>query len=148
MRTDPDAHALALLEANTYLTLATADADGVPWATPVWFAFDAPARRLLWVSAPGARHSQNLAARPLGCAVVFDSTVAPRDAAAVYVSGRAGERDTAEIAAYSARSVALGLAAWTPEDVAGAARMRLYGLDVEEAWVLDQGIDRRVPALG
>jgi predicted pyridoxine 5'-phosphate oxidase superfamily flavin-nucleotide-binding protein len=31
-----DAH--AILEANQYLTLATADAAGRPWATPVWFA--------------------------------------------------------------------------------------------------------------
>jgi hypothetical protein len=148
MRTDPDAHALALLEANTYQTLATADAEGVPWATPVWFAFDAAARRLLWVSAPETRHSRNVAVRPLACAVVFDSRVLPQDAAAVYVAGRAGERDAAEIAAYSARSVALGLSPWGVGDVSGDARMRLYGLDVEEAWVLDEGIDRRVPVLG
>jgi predicted pyridoxine 5'-phosphate oxidase superfamily flavin-nucleotide-binding protein len=27
-----------IIDANSYATLATADADGRPWATPVWFA--------------------------------------------------------------------------------------------------------------
>ena len=36
---DMDA-ARAIVEANRFMTLATADADGVPWASPVWFAPD------------------------------------------------------------------------------------------------------------
>ncbi len=35
---DLDAHARDLIEANRYLTLATADADGRPWVSPVYFA--------------------------------------------------------------------------------------------------------------
>ena len=30
--------ARAILDAGIYVVLATADADGVPWASPVWFA--------------------------------------------------------------------------------------------------------------
>ena len=33
------------------MTIATADADGTPWVTPVWFAPDGP-DGLLWVSDP------------------------------------------------------------------------------------------------
>jgi hypothetical protein len=29
-----------IIDANSYMTLGTADADGRPWATPVWFAPD------------------------------------------------------------------------------------------------------------
>ena len=30
--------ARSIIQANRYLTLATADQDGLPWASPVWFA--------------------------------------------------------------------------------------------------------------
>jgi len=29
-----------ILRARSYVVLATADADGVPWASPVWFAME------------------------------------------------------------------------------------------------------------
>jgi uncharacterized protein YhbP (UPF0306 family) len=139
-------HARELLEANRYATLATADAAGVPWASPVYAAFDS--RRLLWVSRPDTRHSRNLAERAACSAVLFDSTVAVGAAAAMYLAGRAGEmagddRDRA-IGAFSAQSVADGAASWSVADVAGEAPMRLYGLDVDAAWVLDRGADRRL----
>jgi pyridoxine/pyridoxamine 5'-phosphate oxidase len=66
------------------VTLATADAEGRPWASPVWFAHEGY-RDFLWVSSPEARHSRNVAVRPELALVLFDSTVAPGDAAAVYV---------------------------------------------------------------
>jgi len=36
--TDNNAHARSVLDETCYAVLATADADGNPWATPVWFA--------------------------------------------------------------------------------------------------------------
>ncbi|WP_371808308.1 pyridoxamine 5'-phosphate oxidase family protein [Agromyces sp. Marseille-P2726] len=36
-----------VIEANEYLTLATADATGRPWATPVWFA-ERDLREFVW----------------------------------------------------------------------------------------------------
>src|SRR5215208_3553020 len=61
----PDLAALAreIIDSNQYLTLATADADGRPWASPVWFAHEDHSR-FLWVSKPDARHSRNLEHRP------------------------------------------------------------------------------------
>jgi Pyridoxamine 5'-phosphate oxidase len=32
--------ARAILDAGSYVVLATADADGVPWASPVWYAME------------------------------------------------------------------------------------------------------------
>src|SRR3954453_13203625 len=64
-----------ILNANSHVVLATADADGVPWASPVWFAREDS--ELYWMSHPGARHSQNIAVRPRIAMVVFDSRVVP-----------------------------------------------------------------------
>ena len=70
---DLAADARRLIDAGVYMTLATSDAGGRPWASPVWFAHEDHAR-FLWVSKPEARHSRNLAARPLAAIVIFDST--------------------------------------------------------------------------
>jgi len=54
------ATARRIIDANRYLTLATADADGRPWATPVWFAPEGYTD-FIWVSRPSTRHSTNIA---------------------------------------------------------------------------------------
>ena len=131
--------ARAIIDANRYMTLATADADGVPWASPVWFAPDG--RDFLWVSDPQAQHSHNLAARPDLAIVIFDSQVAPADAAALYMSAEAEQADEG-IDAFSAHSVAQGLPAYTLDDVTGAARLRLYRARVRERWLLGPGSRR------
>jgi nitroimidazol reductase NimA-like FMN-containing flavoprotein (pyridoxamine 5'-phosphate oxidase superfamily) len=53
------------------MTLGTADADGRPWVSPVFFAADGY-RDLYWISSPAADHSRNLAVRPELSIVVFD----------------------------------------------------------------------------
>ena len=63
-----------IVDSNSYMTLGTADAEGRPWVTPVWFGAVGYAE-LLWVSSPETRHSRNLAARPELSIVVFDSQV-------------------------------------------------------------------------
>jgi nitroimidazol reductase NimA-like FMN-containing flavoprotein (pyridoxamine 5'-phosphate oxidase superfamily) len=73
---------------SRYMTLATADADGVPWASPVWYARPDEAT-FLWVSDPEARHSRNIAANPRIALVIFDSTVTPSAAQALYVAALA-----------------------------------------------------------
>jgi pyridoxamine 5'-phosphate oxidase-like protein len=131
----------AIIAANRYMTLATADAEGVPWASPVWFAPDGD--DLLWMSRPDARHSRNLAERPELSIVIFDSTVAPHSTAALYLSATAAEDETG-IEAFAAHSVAQGLPAYTLDDVTGASEFRLYRAIVGERWRLATG-SRRVP---
>jgi nitroimidazol reductase NimA-like FMN-containing flavoprotein (pyridoxamine 5'-phosphate oxidase superfamily) len=60
---DRTADARRVIDSHVYMTLATADEDGRPWASPVWFAHDGPSR-FIWVSKREARHSRNLAVRP------------------------------------------------------------------------------------
>lgn len=68
------AAAKAIIEANLYLVLGTADALGRPWATPVYFAVEGY-RDFYWVSSPEATHSRNIAVRPEIGIVMFDSRV-------------------------------------------------------------------------
>jgi nitroimidazol reductase NimA-like FMN-containing flavoprotein (pyridoxamine 5'-phosphate oxidase superfamily) len=74
---DPGAMARAVMDANRYITLGTADERGHPWVSPVWCA-RAKDGELFWVSSAHARHSRNLAARPQVSIVVFDSQAPAR----------------------------------------------------------------------
>jgi nitroimidazol reductase NimA-like FMN-containing flavoprotein (pyridoxamine 5'-phosphate oxidase superfamily) len=68
------AQGAAIVDRISYMVLASADPDGRPWATPVYFA-TAGSGAFYWVSSHEARHSANIAARPDVGIVVFDSTV-------------------------------------------------------------------------
>jgi nitroimidazol reductase NimA-like FMN-containing flavoprotein (pyridoxamine 5'-phosphate oxidase superfamily) len=125
------------IDANRYMTLATADAQGTPWASPVWFAHSGY-REFLWISDPDARHSRNLAQRPEIAIVFFDSSVAPDQADAVYMTATA-EETTDGIETYSEQSVAQGLPAYTLDDVTAPARLRLYRATATERWTLAEG---------
>jgi pyridoxine/pyridoxamine 5'-phosphate oxidase len=139
--------ARALIDRSQYMTLATADAEGNPWASPVWFAHQ-DYTEFLWVSRPDARHSQNIEARPAMALVIFDSTVAPREALAVYAEAEAEQvgADVLDrvVGAYSDKSVGSGLKAWSAADVSGAAPHRLYEARALASFVLAAN-DRRVP---
>jgi pyridoxine/pyridoxamine 5'-phosphate oxidase len=150
---DVVALATRLLDANLYMTLATADAEGTPWASPVYYAH-VDHRELVWVSELGTRHSRNIAARPRVSAVIFDSTVAPGRGQAVYVEGEAGQPTGAElercVEAFSRRSQATGAGPWEAGDVSGDARLRLYRVTALDVSVLDAVADdregdRRIP---
>jgi nitroimidazol reductase NimA-like FMN-containing flavoprotein (pyridoxamine 5'-phosphate oxidase superfamily) len=135
---DLAAHARTIIEANLYLTLGTADPDGRPWTTPVYFA-PAGDRDFYWTSASDARHSRHIAARSRVSIVIFDSTVPPYHGRAVYAVGEArelsgGDLDRA-LAAYPRRD-ARGASPVTREEVTGAAPYRLYQVTASDMWVL------------
>ena len=148
MTPDPDLESIArsIVEANRFMTLGTADADGRPWVSPVWFASEDP-EEFVWASKPGARHSLNIAARPEIAIVIFDSH-RPGTWQALYLSAVAeqlGADDLdAAIALYARRSEEQGLRLWTREDVEPPARHRLYRARVLEQFVLDEH-DERLP---
>jgi len=136
--------ARAIIDDGVFMTLATADADGVPWASPVWFAADGYSE-LVWVSDPKARHSRNIAVRPEIAIVIFDSRQTPGDGLAVYMEARAEQSGTEGLDVFNARGAAQGLSAWGPEKVTEPARHRLYRAVVSQHWVLRDDIDERVP---
>jgi nitroimidazol reductase NimA-like FMN-containing flavoprotein (pyridoxamine 5'-phosphate oxidase superfamily) len=135
-----------ILSSNLYLTLATADEDGRPWPSPVYYASEDYAA-FYWVSDPEARHSRNLAVRPHASAVVFDSGVEIGTGQAVYMALVAEQVRGAEIergiAIFSRVSVSHGGHEWSVGDVTAPARLRLYRATATDWWELD-ATDRRI----
>jgi pyridoxine/pyridoxamine 5'-phosphate oxidase len=148
---EPDADARRIIDANVYMTLATADADGRPWASPVWFAHD-DHTRFVWVSRPARRHSQNIAEHPEVGIVIFDSTAPQGAAEAVYADAVAeqvaDEDEERWVEIFSRRSEALGWPALTIDDVRAPAALRLYLATVAELFVLGPNDDRIPVDLG
>ena len=138
--TDFSDMARSIIEANRFMVLGTADEDGVPWVTPVWYA-QSEYRRFIWVSSPDRRHSRNVRARPEVSIVIFDSHVAVGSARAVYMSARAEELSGADlerdVAFFDAAGRAQGLKGWVAKDMAAPAPYRLYRATVSQHWVLD-----------
>jgi nitroimidazol reductase NimA-like FMN-containing flavoprotein (pyridoxamine 5'-phosphate oxidase superfamily) len=144
---EPVAVARAIIEENLYLVLGTADRDGRPWVTPVYYAPASP-REFLWVSRPDATHSRNLEARKDVSIVIFDSSVPISTGQGVYMSGTAeelsGEAAEEALEVFSRRSLAHGGREWTTADVQAPAPLRLYRAAATEQFVLDEH-DERVP---
>jgi pyridoxine/pyridoxamine 5'-phosphate oxidase len=142
---DHEAVARELIDSVQYMTLATSDEAGRPWASPVWFAHENH-RRFLWVSRPDARHSSNLAARPEAGIVIFDSTVPMGTGQAVYVEATVelleGAEEERGIELFSARSQSSGGPAWTPDDVRPPAPLRLYLATASALYVLGANDER------
>lgn len=127
-----------IIDANLYMTLGTADYDGRPWTSPVYYAC-ADYTHFYWVSSPEATHSRNLAERPQVSIVIFDSTVPPYSGQAVYLSAVAAE--------LAGDDLDLGLAVYpgppergassvTLEQVTPPAPYRLYRATVSEHSIL------------
>jgi hypothetical protein len=139
-----------IIEANCYLVLATADAAGRPWSSPVYFAHIG-FTEFFWVSSPEATHSRNIAGRPEVGIAVFDSQVAIGTGQGVYMSAIAkllGDGETARgIEAFSRRSVAHGGVEWTSDDVRAGVGVRLYRAAADSHWILakDGRPDHRIP---
>jgi hypothetical protein len=143
---DLRAVARSIVDSDRYMTLATAGGDGVPWASPVWYA-PAAYREFCWVSSPEATHSRNLAVRPQLAIVIFDSHQAG-GWNALYMSAVSeqlvGSDVNEGIEIFSRRGEAQGLRRWTREDVLSPARHRLYRATASEHFVLDPH-DQRLP---
>jgi hypothetical protein len=138
--------ARGIIDENRYMTLGTADQDGTPWANPVYFTPDGYTD-FYWVSSPDARHSRNIAARPVVGIVVFDSTVRIGTAEAVYLSAVAGQVPDNELerCALLFSSRFPELKHFPPDQLRPPALFRLYRARVTEHSVLVRGSD---PELG
>jgi nitroimidazol reductase NimA-like FMN-containing flavoprotein (pyridoxamine 5'-phosphate oxidase superfamily) len=144
---DPAAIARAIIDANLYMVLGTADQAGRPWVSPVYYA-PAAYREFFWVSSPDTTHSRNLEARGEVSIVIFDSSVSIGTGQGVYMSAAArelaGDERVEGIEMFSGRSLAHGGHEWTLADVQSPARLRLYRAIAADHYVLGAD-DRRVP---
>ena len=131
--------ARAIVDAIAFMTLATVDSAGIPWASPVWFAH-AGYSEFLWVSRPSTRHSQNIAANSQVAIVIFDSRTPIDTGRGVYLEADAVEvTDEAEIeramTTFSETSVAQGGSGWTADEVRPPAALRPYRATVRFAFL-------------
>lgn len=146
---DHAAIAAAIIDSNVYMVLGTADAEGRPWVSPVYFAAKDYAD-FYWISSPEAAHSRNIASRPQISIVIFDSRVPPGTGQAVYMSAAAKE--------LAADDVARGLEIYpgppdrgartvTAEELRAQGPYRLYRARAAQHWILDPDArpDQRTP---
>jgi uncharacterized protein YhbP (UPF0306 family) len=126
--------------ANRYLVLGTADADGQPWVTPVFFA-PLDADRVCWVSSPDSRHSRNIDARAALAITVFDSTVEVGRAEAAYFEG-----DAAHLAVHETDSALQALNSRLPQakrltsdDLQPVGPLVIYQAALRHRYVLVRG---------
>lgn len=140
-----------IIDANLYLVLATADAAGRPWSSPLYFAHIG-FTEFLWVSSPDVTHSRNIAVRPEVGISIFDSHARIGTGQGVYMSAVAElVEEDGEIAraveVFSRRSVSHGGEEWIPEDVRPDAGLRLYHATVDAHSILakDGQPDHRIP---
>lgn len=151
MTSDPADIARDVIDASLYMVLATADENGRPWASPVYFAHAGYAE-FFWVSSPGTAHSRNIAVRPQVSIAIFDSTVPINTGQGVYMSAVAQEVTGADldrgIEVFSRRSIAHGSTAWTRADVQAEAELRLYRATAQDHSILanDGRPDHRIAA--
>ncbi|GAB2486084.1 hypothetical protein GCM10027063_29830 [Promicromonospora xylanilytica] len=154
---EPRDIARRVIDDNHFMVLGTAQPDGTPRVSPVFYNH-AGYRDFYWISSPRARHSRNVAAQPRVELVIFNSQVDPGpDIAAVYIGADAAQVPDAELheavaAAFS--SVRKGVRAYGVEELSGDAELRLYratarsveihvrGSDPERG----TGVDRRLAA--
>jgi hypothetical protein len=150
MPLQPEDVARKIIQDSLYMVLATADATGHPWSSPVYFA-NAGDTRFYWVSSPEATHSRNIAVRPEVGIAIFDSSVPINTGQGVYLRATAaavtGDELDAGIEVFSRRAQAHGGAPWAPADIQGDTGIRLYRAVAAEHWILakDGRPDHRVP---
>jgi nitroimidazol reductase NimA-like FMN-containing flavoprotein (pyridoxamine 5'-phosphate oxidase superfamily) len=143
---DPAATAKAIIDANLYMVLGTAEEGGHPWVSPVYYA-PVDYREFVWVSRPETLHSRNLLARPQISIVIFDSSVPIGTGQGVYMAATAeevtGDARAAAMDVFSRRSLGHGGREWTLDDVEPPAEFRLYRATAAAHYILGS-IDRLV----
>lgn len=142
-----------------YLTLATTDGDGRPWAAVLQYAWLPDPLRFLFGSATASRHSRHVAARPAVSGALFvtdDGELTAVDGA--QFTGACRELVADEVAAHHAAFYdallpdATSRAEYTLPVTAllPPADHRIYQVTVERLWLVDtttwieDRIDRRV----
>lgn len=106
---------------SSFMTLATADGEALPWASPVEFVCD-ETLRFYWASHADARHSRNLRSNPRAALSIYDSTQTPGvrgEAQGLYAEGPVEELHRADL-----EGVLPSLDRWTVWRDAGRAAPR------------------------
>jgi hypothetical protein len=126
MEKDYENRAREIVERIIYVTVATVSAEGEPWNTPVYSAYDDQAS-FYWTSSPLARHSRNIDKNGKAFLVIYDSTAREGTGEGVYI-----------------QAIAVALADHTDIDKAKRIMAQRVGKELgsETDRLLDAGIQR------
>ena len=124
-----------IIETISYATIASANKEGKPWNTPVFFVHDHKLN-IYWFSDKHNQHSQNVRENEDVFIVIYDSTVPEGDGEGVYIQAKAVElNDPEEIR--RAGIIETGPGRDTPDDFVGDAIRRVYKAIPQQAWMND-----------
>jgi uncharacterized protein YhbP (UPF0306 family) len=143
-----------IIVSNKYLTLATADAQGIPWAAPLFYAYD-DEYNFYFLSAKDSLHAEHIEVNHRVALAIFDSTVPLGEGDGVQIEGHAEMAGFSELPRiihlyYKQRFVDIKERARHThgvEDFAGLAIRRFYKVVPIRAYTLDTdatSVDRRV----
>ncbi|MBW4561004.1 MAG: pyridoxamine 5'-phosphate oxidase family protein [Mojavia pulchra JT2-VF2] len=131
------AKASRIITNNIYCTLSTCSADGYPWASPVFFAYDDNCN-IYWSSAIVSKHSQNLDNNHGRVAIaIYNSSFSEGSVEGLYFCGTASELKPEE----TERVLKLLINRATKKhnrtaaDYLNDSPRRIYQCQPQEAWV-------------
>jgi uncharacterized protein YhbP (UPF0306 family) len=135
------AKARYILQNTPYCSLSTCSAEGIPWASPVFYVFDSKVH-LYWSSAISSRHSQNLYTNQGRVAIsIYGTDGGEGKGQGLYFSGTAGEVNHEKVEAVikllNERSGHQNRAA---ADYLPPSPRRLYRFEPEELWVTGERV--------
>jgi len=132
--------AKTILERIIYATIATSNADGKPWNSPVRHVYDDDLN-IYWFSDKQGQHSQNVRSNEDVFIVIYDSTVPEGDGEGVYIKAKAYEvTDPDEIT--HARRIKKGADfSGDPDDFLGDAVRRVYRAVPQSVWMNDAEVE-------
>lgn len=152
-----------ILFESSFMTLATANTEAVPWAAPVEFVCD-EGLRFYWLSMVDARHSKNIRENPWVAFSIYDCTQTP---AVNAVQGLYGEGPVEELPLSELKEIQPSVSRWiswrdaereTPRPQNGQrlddpeSPWRFYRVDPANLYALDPAVsadgrlvDSRVP---
>jgi nitroimidazol reductase NimA-like FMN-containing flavoprotein (pyridoxamine 5'-phosphate oxidase superfamily) len=126
-----------------YITIASVSADGQPWNTPVYSAFDKDLN-FYWFSDKNSQHSQNVRGNNKVLLVIYDSTVPEGTGEGVYVKATVSELNEPEaiLAAKAVLDERVGKEKErNAENYMGDAVLRGYKATAMQVWMNDDDKD-------
>jgi len=139
MKLKKDLIARKILKTNIYMTLATADAKGEPWASPVFYCKDNK-NNLYFISPPSSKHMKNIEGNNRVSFAIFDSRQPQGDLNGIQGYG--------EVNKLTGNNLVKGLKYYnttfikiTAENLQNDAPYRLYKLAPRKMYVVNTDLD-------
>ncbi len=128
-----------ILATNSYATISTVDATGLPWAAPVWYVYEN--KTLYWWSSQSSQHSLNIALNGSVYVTIFDSTLPEGKGLGAYCRAEASEIQQNRLEEicklYNATTQVFKL---NKANCSGEAPTRLYQATIKKAWINSESI--------